>query len=206
MQRQSQGSTTEPSADERIRRLDDATTAQWHATENAATGFDVAAPDRIMSLLGLLDGVDDGFAVDQLVHARQTATRAERAGADDELIVAALLHDIGMLAGHDSHDRISAEFLRPHVRRDVYEAVRHHQVFASRYNAPAFDADPDERNRWRNESWFALAEQLIDEWDALSFDPNYDTEPLEHFRPVVERVFGTMPTLRSVAELRRLRK
>ena len=154
-----------------IRRLDDATAAQWAAADDAAVSFDLAAPDRIMALLGLLDGVYDGFAVDQLVHACQTATRAERAGADEELVAAALLHDVGMLAGHDSHDRIAAELLRPHVRRDVYEAVRHHQDFASRYSSPAFGSDPDLRNRWRDQTWFAIAEQLIDEWDVLSFNP-----------------------------------
>lgn len=190
----------------RIRRLDDATPAQWVAADAAGPAFDLAAPDRMMALLGLLDGVDDGFAVDQLIHACQTATRAERAGADDEIVVAALFHDVGMLAGHDAHDRISAEFLRPHVRPDVYKAVRHHQDFASRFSAQAFHTDPDERNRWRNETWFALAERLSDEWDALSFDPEYDTEPLEHFRPVVECVFGGAPTLRAVLESRRSRR
>jgi predicted HD phosphohydrolase len=195
-----------PNAPEaQIRRLDDATPAQWSATESTAARFDLEAPGRIMAVLEILDGVYDGFAVDQLVHACQTATRAERDGADDELVAGALLHDIGMLAGHESHDRLSGEFLRPHVRSEVYEAVRHHQAFASRFSAPAFGTDPDERNRYRNEPWFALAEQLSDAWDAPSFDPDYDTEPLEHFRPVVERVFGVAPTLRSVILNRRAR-
>ncbi|MGB0908193.1 MAG: hypothetical protein ACPGVT_11925 [Maricaulaceae bacterium] len=28
------------------------------------------------------------------------------------------------------------------------------------------------------------------DWDQTSFDPGYDTLPLEHFRPMIEEVFG----------------
>ena len=35
------------------------------------------------------------FPVDRLEHLLQTATRAERAGRDDEYVLCALLHDIG---------------------------------------------------------------------------------------------------------------
>ena len=46
-------------------------------------------------LLGLAGLPYGGEAVDQLAHARQCAGQAVEAGADDELVVAALLHDIG---------------------------------------------------------------------------------------------------------------
>ena len=39
-------------------------------------------------MLDELAGIIDGFAVDQRMHCLQTATRAERGGADDEMIVA----------------------------------------------------------------------------------------------------------------------
>ena len=55
----------------------------------------------MLAFLQMLDGLDDGFAVDQLGHALQTATRAERAGADPELVVAALMHDVGKLCGDE---------------------------------------------------------------------------------------------------------
>ncbi len=47
----------------------------------------------------------------------QTATRAEEAGADPEMVVAALCHDIGKYVSVPNHPRIAAEILRPYVRR-----------------------------------------------------------------------------------------
>ena len=125
--------------------MDGATIEQWDEAERTAVEVDRALPDRIMALLRMLDGMDDGFAIDQLGHALQTATRAERAGADAELIVAALMHDVGKLFGDDHHDAVSAEMLHGHVRDDVYRIVRHHQDFTARYIAPIFGGDPERR-------------------------------------------------------------
>lgn len=35
--------------------------------------------------------------------------------------------------------------------------------------------------------------RFCDEWDQTSFDPEYDTLPLEHFIPMLERVMGRAP-------------
>lgn len=69
-------------------------------------------------------GADEYFgeAVSKRVHAEQCAFHAEQAGADEELIIAALLHDIGHLLEDDSahrhervgvvnHDKIGEEWL-----------------------------------------------------------------------------------------------
>ena len=173
----------------RITRMDAATVAQWDEAERVAVAVDRALPDRMLRFLQLLDGVDDGFAIDQLGHALQTATRAERSGADEELVVAALLHDVGKLCGDEFHDAVSAEMLRGHVRDDVYRVVRHHQDFTARYIAPIFGGDPERRERWCSEPWFAAAETFADEWDQLSFDPDYPTESLTHFTPLIHGVF-----------------
>jgi predicted HD phosphohydrolase len=175
----------------RITRLDSATAEQWALNERVGEAVDAALADRVLALLRTLEGMDDGFAVDQLGHALQTATRAERAGADDEVIVAALLHDVGKIFGDDNHDAVSAEILRPYVRDDVYRVVCHHQDFTARYIAPMLGGDPQRRERWRSEPWFGLAQRVSDEWDQRSFDPGYATEALEHFEPVVRRVFTT---------------
>ena len=54
-------------------------------------------------MLQELAGITDGFAVDQLTHCLQTATRAEEAGADDEMVVATLCHDIGKVVSVANH-------------------------------------------------------------------------------------------------------
>ena len=47
------------------------------------------------------------------------------------------------------------------------------------------------RDKYRDEPWYGLAEQFADEWDQTSFDPDYPTEPLSHFEPMVRPVFAT---------------
>jgi phosphonate degradation associated HDIG domain protein len=84
-----------------------------------------------------------GEPVTQLEHALQTALLAEQAGADDELVTAALLHDLGhLLAEHgetptlrgidDLHQYIAVPFLRGVFGNRVIDAVQWH-VDAKRY-------------------------------------------------------------------------
>lgn len=170
-------------------RMDQFTEADWRqiAAEEPDRQF---TADAVLELLRSLAPIFEGFAVDQLTHACQTATRAERAGADVEMVVAALCHDIGKAISDANHCAISAEVLRPYVSNDTYEVVRWHQDFQLRHYAHIFGGDPERRERHRDAPWFALAEQFTDEWDQTSFDPGYDTLPLEHFEPVVRRVFA----------------
>ena len=97
-------------------RMDESTAEQWavigHETMDALP--DVA--EHVLALLRNLDGMVLGFAVDQLTHCLQTATLAERAGADDELVVASLCHDVGKYVSVANHPAIAAEMLRPFVR------------------------------------------------------------------------------------------
>ena len=78
-----------------------------------------------------------GEAVTQLEHALQTAQLAERAGAEPQLIVAALLHDVGHLLGadgddNDDHEALGYRYLTKSFGPDVCEPVRLH-VAAKRY-------------------------------------------------------------------------
>jgi predicted HD phosphohydrolase len=170
--------------------MDVSTAEQWGAigTETAKNQGRVA--DRVLALLESLADVVDGFAVDQLTHSLQTATRAERAGADDELVVASLCHDIGKAVSVPNHPRIAAEILRPYVRAEVTEAILYHQDFQGRHYFHHFDMDPNLRENYRGEPWYALAERFADDWDQTSFDPDYPTEPLAHFEPKVRAVFA----------------
>lgn len=86
-----------------------------------------------------------GEGVSQLEHALQCAAFAERDGASNALVVAALLHDIGHLL-HDlpedvadqgidtQHESIGSSWLSQHFGPEVSEPVRLH-VAAKRYLA-----------------------------------------------------------------------
>ena len=51
--------------------------------------------DRILKFMSTLTKTLEWYQVSRLEHSLQTATRALNDGANDEMIVAALLHDIG---------------------------------------------------------------------------------------------------------------
>jgi predicted HD phosphohydrolase len=76
------------------------------------------------------------------------------------------------------------------VRHDVYCMVAHHQDFQGRWYYEHLGMDPNLRERYVGEPWFELAEQFADVWDQKAFDPAYESEPLEHFEPMVTRVFA----------------
>jgi len=168
-----------------FRRLDESTAAQWEVITSDPRNTDVSRADRMLARLQLLQGNIEGFAIDELAHSLQTASRAERDGAAYDMILGALFHDIGHLFGDDNHGAVAAELLSPHVRPDVVEVVRFHTDFTSRHYAHVFDADPDRRDQHRGQGWFGLAEQFADDWDQTSFDRDYPTPPLEHFMPLV---------------------
>jgi predicted HD phosphohydrolase len=176
-------------------RMDESTAEQWAVIGRETFENQDRVAERALAMLRSLAEVTDGFAVDQLTHALQTATMAERAGADDEVVFASLLHDIGKAVSVPNHPEIAAAILKPYVRDDVYWMIRAHQDFQGRHYYAHFGGDPDAREQHRGAPWFALAEQFADEWDQRAFDPDYDTLPLEHFEPLVRRMFAAPRSL-----------
>ncbi|MFC7673930.1 HD family phosphohydrolase [Mycolicibacterium sp. GCM10028919] len=68
------------------------------------------------AVLRSLRGVWDEEAVDELDHALQAAACAMADGADDELVLAAALHDLAhspLLAASSAHDEEARRWLRP---------------------------------------------------------------------------------------------
>ena len=143
--------------------------------------------EQVLAMLTSLDDVCDGGDISEYQHALQVATRAERAGADEDVVVAALLHDIGKVFGDAGHGPVSAEVLAPHLRADVVEVVRHHGAFTARHWNEIAAGDDDPRDDFAAKPWFALACRFVDDWDMQSFDRNYDSLPLEHFAPLIRR-------------------
>jgi predicted HD phosphohydrolase len=173
-----------------FRRMDESTAEQWAEIGARSAERQARVATQVLAMLEALADMVDGFAVDQLRHSLQTATRAEEAGADEELVVAALCHDIGKVVSVPNHPRIAAEILRPYVRDEVVEVIRTHQDFQGRHYYHHFGGDPEAREQYRGEPWFALGERFADEWDQSSFDPDYPTRPLAHFEPLVRKVFA----------------
>lgn len=144
--------------------------------------------ERVLEQLAGLAGVFDAGDVDELTHALQVAARAERAGCDDEVVLAGLCHDIGKVFGDVGHGGMAAALLAPHVRHDVVEVVRHHSAFTARHWGQVPEGSVDPREQFRREPWYDLAARFVDEWDLASFDPSYDTPSLAHYEALVRRL------------------
>jgi predicted HD phosphohydrolase len=169
-------------------RMDESTLEQWMVIGAETSANQGRVADRILEMLRSLADITDGFATDQLTHCLQTATLAERAGAEPEVVFASLCHDIGKAVSVPNHPAIAAEILRPYVSSDTYHMIKAHQDFQGKHYYEHFGGDPDAREKYRGESFFDLTAKFADEWDQIAFDPDYDTLPLEHFEPLVREM------------------
>ncbi len=177
-----------------FRRMDESTQEQWQVIGKTTNESQGRVADRMIMLLESLSEISDGFITDQLTHCLQTATMAEKAGADEEMIFGALMHDVGKAISVPNHGQISAEIIRPYVRDDVYQAIKNHQDFQGKHYYHHFGVPTDLRDRFKDESWFDLCAEFTDDWDQQAFDPDAETYPLEHFEPLIRRMAGTVRT------------
>ena len=175
--------------------MDVSTREQWMTIAEKTIAAQPRVGQQLLSMLKGLSEITDGFSVDQMEHALQTATRAERDGADEEVIVASLLHDVGKLISVPNHRKLADEILKPYVRHEVNCMVASHPDFQGRYYYEYLGMDPTLRDQHVGQDWYPLAERFADNWDQKAFDPSYESESLEHFEPMVHRVFAQAKSL-----------
>ncbi len=171
-------------------RMDQSTAEQWAVIGAETMKNQPRVAEEVLGMLRRLEGITDGFNANQLVHSLQTATMAEQAGADTELIVASLCHDIGKLISVFNHPAIAAAILKPYVRPEVHDAIRVHQDFQGRHYYHHFGGDVNARDQYEGEPFYELAATFADDWDQQAFDPDREYYPLEHFEPMVREVFA----------------
>ena len=151
-----------------------------------------------------------GEPVTQLEHALQTAHQAETEGASDELVTAALLHDLGHLLHDlgdtpslrgvdDVHQYRALPFLRGLFSDDVLNAIKFHvdakrYLCATRAEYHAALSEDSKRSLILQGGIFSAneAESFIAEagaaeavrlrvWDDLAKADGLVTPPLSHF-------------------------
>ena len=171
----------------------DGTREDYELLDHLEDEFAAGTADRVLAHLRELSGSLGGYQVDRLEHSLQTATRAYRDGAEEEMVVAALLHDIDDLLAPHSHGELSALLLRPYVTERTHWIVRHHGLFQYYYYAHHVGGDRYARDRYRDHRWYQDAVDFCHRWDQCAFDPDYDSQPLEFFEPMVRRLFAREP-------------
>ena len=140
-------------------------------------------------MLEATSATSSGFEVNDRDHAVQVATRARRAGADDEVVVAGLFHDAAKSIDAYSHGDMIATMLAPHVRPDVVWMLRQHQDYTATEIPNGHNPFLRPVYRWRGER-HALASRFVDEWDLPGRDPSFVADPIESFHPEVDRVLA----------------
>ena len=152
--------------------------------------------DRALKWLRMMDGPSP-YLVSRLEHSLQSATRAERDGADDETVACALLHDIGDVLAPANHSQVAAALLRPYVSEKNWWVVQHHGLFQGYYYLHHYGRDRDARDEFLDHPYYQDCVEFCARWDQCSFDPDYKSNPLEHYEPLLRELFAAPrhPTL-----------
>lgn len=174
-------------------RMKDGTREDYLLLDESERKFALGLPDRVLAALRDLDHSVEGYPVTRLAHSLQTATRARREDADDDLVLGALIHDVGDLLAPYNHSQLAAAIIRPYVSAQVTWIVEQHEVFQAYYYAHHLGGDRHARDRLRSHPWYADCVRFCERYDQSSFDPAYPTMSLAEFEPLVRQVFSRAP-------------
>ncbi len=170
-------------------RMQDGTREDYLLLERYERDYLQELPERILAALAKLKDSYGGYPLSRLDHSLQAATRAKYDGADDELVVAALIHDVGDDLAPCNHAELAAAIIRPYVRAEVTWIVEQHGLFQSYYYAHHLGGSRHGREKFSGHPWYRACEAFCANWDQCSFDPQYPWQPLASFEPLVRRIF-----------------
>ena len=155
--------------------------------------FIESTADRIIKFMSELTKTLEGYKVNRLEHSLQTATRALNDKAEDEMIVAALLHDIGDELAPLNHSEYAAAVLKPYVSEKTYWVVEKHGEFQMYYYEHHLDWNRNQRDKYKEHKYYKDTIDFCENWDQKSFDPNFKSLPLKDFEPLVRKIFSRKP-------------
>ena len=174
-------------------RMDEGTYEDYQLLERLYKKLDHELVGNVLRLLDALKGDKLGYKIDRYDHSLQSATRALRDGADEELVVVTLLHDIGDTVAPHNHSDLAAAVLQPYISADNHWLVQHHGLFQGYYYFHHCGGDRFARERYRGHPMFERTALFCERYDQNSFDPNYDTLPLDAFMPMLSRILARPP-------------
>ena len=149
--------------------------------------------DRIIKFMSGLTETIEGYQVSRLEHSLQSATKAFKNGESEEMVVSALLHDIGDEFAPMNHSQYAAAILRPYVSEKTHWIVEKHGEFQLYYYAHHLGGDKNVREKYKNHKYYQATVDFCEKYDQSSFDPNYKSMPLKEFEPMVRNIFSRKP-------------
>ncbi len=155
--------------------------------------FERATADRILNYMSGLNNTLEGYQISRLEHSLQTATRAFKNGESDEMVVAALLHDIGDELAPMNHSQYAAAVLKPYVSEKTHWIIEKHGFFQTYYSAHHLGGNRNLREKYKDHKYYQATIDFCEKYDQASFDPNYKSMKLKDFEPIVRKIFSRKP-------------
>ncbi|MDW3177218.1 MAG: HD domain-containing protein [Acidimicrobiia bacterium] len=155
--------------------------------------------ENLVNLLTVMKGPKLGYQIDRYEHSLQSASRALRAEESLDLVVAALLHDIGDSVAPANHSAMAASILRPYVDDETHWVVQHHGLFQGYYYFHHFDGDRNARDVHREHEHYEACVKFCHNYDQNCFDPDYPNIPIADFIPLMDELFSRPSRVPGVA-------
>tara|TARA_B100000427_G_scaffold258113_1_gene222002 strand:- start:6412 stop:6981 length:570 start_codon:yes stop_codon:yes gene_type:complete len=149
--------------------------------------------DRILKFMSGLTETLEGYQVSRLEHSLQSATRAYKNKESEEMVVAALIHDIGDVLAPMNHSEYAAAILKPYVSKKTHWIIEKHGEFQTYYFAHYFGGDRNKREKYKGHKYYQACIDFCEKYDQNSFDPSYKHYPLDFFKPMVKKIFARKP-------------
>ena len=149
--------------------------------------------DRIIKFMSGLNDTLEGYKITRLEHSLQTATRALNDKASDEMVVAALLHDIGDELAPLNHSEYAAAVLKPYVSEKTRWIVEKHGEFQMYYYVHHLGGNRNQREKYKGHKYYQETLDFCEKWDQKSFDPNFKSLTLKSFEPLIKKIFSRKP-------------
>mmetsp|Transcript_64998 Transcript_64998/g.58362 ORF Transcript_64998/g.58362 Transcript_64998/m.58362 type:complete len:230 (-) Transcript_64998:91-780(-) len=186
-------SATQAKKTSTFKALKDSTKEEWHIVcKEYNIGVIQQTHNRLIALIESQRGDDKkyGHPVDLYQHQLQTASRAYRDGADEEIIVMGLFHDAAEYLTPHNHGHTIGNMLYPYLSPKAFWMLSHHDIFQTYYYIHHYGQDSDIlRGQFKDNPYFADTVYFCENYDQNSFDAGYDSFTLEKFEPMIERFF-----------------
>lgn len=170
--------------------MSEGTKEEYEFLDKLEDTFKEDLPNKLLKAVAELEDSLSGYQISRLDHVLQAATRAYEAGESEQMVAAALLHDIGDDLAPYSHSEMAAAIIRPFVSDEIYWVIKHHGVFQMYYYAHHSGGNRNAREQFKDSPYYDTAVRFCHEYDQNCFDPAYETKPLSFFKPIIERVFS----------------
>jgi len=149
--------------------------------------------DRLIKFMSGLSNTLEGYQITRLEHSLQSATRALNDKANDEMVVATLLHDIGDELAPLNHSEYAAALLKPYVSEKTHWIIEKHGEFQMYYYAHHLGGNRNQRDKYKGHKYYKDTVDFCENWDQKSFDPNFKSLPLKDFESMVKKIFSRKP-------------